>query len=141
MIIEELKELNSIEDISANDLILIEGIESDFKNKTFVEVDEFRKEWKELGLTDENLQDLQNLISSGKGSITPLGSNIFKIRFSPKQLNRGKNTAMRTIYAYKPNHNYTFLITVFSKSDESNITKTKLDEIRKQSDWLFNSMR
>ena len=44
MIIEELKELNSIEDISTNDLILIEGIESDFKNKTFVEVDEIRKQ-------------------------------------------------------------------------------------------------
>lgn len=31
-------------------------------NRTFIEVPVFTKKWQELGLTDENLRDLQNIL-------------------------------------------------------------------------------
>lgn len=31
-------------------------------NRTFIEVPTFTKKWKELGLTDENLRDLENIL-------------------------------------------------------------------------------
>ena len=50
--------------------------------RTFIEVPMFTKKWKELGLTDENLRDLENiLLENPKASDTIQGTGgLRKIR-------------------------------------------------------------
>lgn len=98
-------------------------------SREFIELPEFRKLWAKLNLTDEDLRELQSLIIDGHSAI-PLGSNVYKIRYSSKKLNKGKDTSNRVIYIDFIIDSKVYLITVFSKSDEANITNTELDSIR-----------
>ena len=109
--------------------------ESDSSSKMFVELDEFRKSWKDLGLTDEDLRKLQNeIITNGDISI-PLGSDVYKIQFSPDSLNKGKSTAFRVIYTIIKKDQI-YLVYAFNKSNEANITKNTLSAIRKTANVL-----
>ena len=98
-------------------------------SKEFIDMPSFTKCWKELGLTDEDYRELQNLILKGMHA-DPLGSDCYKIRFSPTKLNKGKNTSSRIIYIDFIEQGNIYFITAFSKSDEANITKTELSDIR-----------
>lgn len=106
-------------------------------SREFIELPEFRKLWAKLNLTDEDLRELQLLIIDGHSAI-PLGSNVYKIRYSSKKLNKGKDTSNRVIYIDFIIDSKVYLITVFSKSDEANITNTELDSIRNLSKELEN---
>lgn len=106
-------------------------------SREFIELPEFRKLWAKLNLTDEDLRELQSLIIDGHSAI-PLGSNVYKIRYSSKKLNKGKDTSNRVIYIDFIIDSKVYLITVFSKSDEANITNTELDSIRNLSKELEN---
>ena len=103
---------------------------------TFVELEGFKKDWKELGLTDDDLKDLQNHIVENGQSSTPLGSNVYKIRFSPKSLNKGQSGAERVIYIEVIRDSQIYLVTAFSKSDEANINNQNLEIIRSLSKEL-----
>lgn len=102
------------------------------KPKEFIELSTFKKSWSNLGLTDDDLNDLQILIMKNE-NITPLGTNVYKIEFSPKHLNKGKNTSDRVIYIEYIKDSKVYLVLAFSKSDEANITKTELKQIRELS--------
>lgn len=104
--------------------------------RTFVELPSFKTSWKNLGLTDEDLRELQNLILTNPSLGIPLGSNVYKIRFSPESLNRGKDTSNRVIYIDVVKDSQIYLVIAFSKSDESNITKEELERIREISKEL-----
>lgn len=98
-------------------------------NRTFVETNEFKNDWHKLNLTDDDLKDLQNEILQEKGLI-PLGGQVYKIRFSPRSLNKGKSTSERVIFADIVKQDKIFLFKVFSKSDESNISNAELKMIK-----------
>ena len=99
-------------------------------SSSFVELEGFKRDWKDLGLNDDDLRDLQNLIINNPSSSIPLGSNVYKIRFSPERLNRGKDTANRVIYIEVIKSNVIYLATAFSKSEEANISKIEEDNLR-----------
>lgn len=105
-------------------------------DRTFVELPSFKTSWKNLGLTDDDLRELQNLILTNPSLGIPLGSNVYKIRFSPESLNRGKDTSNRVIYIGVVKDSQIYLVIAFSKSDESNITKEELERIREISKEL-----
>ena len=99
-------------------------------SSSFVELEGFKRDWENLGLNDDDLRDLQNLIINNPSSSIPLGSNVYKIRFSPERLNRGKDTANRVIYIEVIKSNVIYLATAFSKSEEANISKKEEDTLR-----------
>ena len=99
-------------------------------SSSFVELEGFKRDWKDLGLNDDDLRDLQNLIINNPSSSIPLGSNVYKIRFSPERLNKGKDTANRVIYIEVIKSNVIYLATAFSKSEEANISKKEEDTLR-----------
>ena len=107
----------------------IESLEEGL-DRTFIELPSFKATWKNLGLNDEDLQELQNLIISNPSLGISLGSNVYKIRFSPKSLNHGKDTSNRVIYIDMIKDSQIYLVIAFSKADESNITKKELEKIK-----------
>lgn len=107
--------------------LLIEAMDS---SSSFVELEGFRRDWKSLGLTDEDLRDLQNQIIHQTGKIDALGSGVYKIRFSPKSLTKGKDTADRVIYIEVIKVGKIYLATAFSESDEASISAEALEMLR-----------
>lgn len=69
---------------------------------TFVEMEGFTEDWKDLNLTDDDLQALQIVIMTNpQGPPVVKGTGgLRKLRFSPAGLNRGKSGAHRIGYAY-----------------------------------------
>lgn len=104
-------------------------------NRTFIETEEFKKDWDRLNLTEDDLQELQNNIIEEKG-LTPLGGQVYKIRFSPKSLNKGKNTSDRVIFADIVKQDQIFLLKVFSKSEEANISNIELKILKQAANIL-----
>ena len=111
------------------------------KAKTFVETPEFIKCWKELKLTEQDLDKLKELILSGSGSPVDLGSSTYKIRFAPENYSKGKSNAIRTIYVNALVDNYIYLISAFSKTDEDNISEHEENQIRKLAKNLIGSLK
>lgn len=99
-------------------------------NRSFVELESFKKSWKELGLSEGDLRELQNLILTYPEAAIPLGSNVFKIRFSPSSLNKGKDTSTRIIYIDIIKDSLIYLVDAFSKSSEQNISSKELRAIK-----------
>lgn len=59
-------------------------------NRTFIEVPMFTKKWRALGLTDEILRDLQNILNDPKsGDVIQGTGGLRKIRIPME--NRGKS--------------------------------------------------
>ena len=117
-----------------NNVVPDESLEAS-KSRTFIELPEFQKLWQKFNLTDDDLMSLQNQIINGNQAVS-LGSNVYKIRFSPKQISKGKDTTDRVIYIDYIIDSKVYLVTIFSKSDESNLTKDELNNIRKLSKSL-----
>ena len=65
--------------------------------RTFIEVPLFTKKWKELGLTDEDLRDLQNILLQNpkSGDVIQGTGGLRKIRIPMK--GRGKSGGSRVI--------------------------------------------
>ncbi len=99
-------------------------------SSSFVELEGFRRDWKSLGLTDEDLRDLQNQIVHQTGKIDALGSEVYKIRFSPKSLTNGGDAADRIIYIEVIKVGKIYLAAAFSKGDEANISAEALEMLR-----------
>lgn len=130
----KIDDYNQDESLVENSKKIIYNIKEDV-SKEFIDLPSFTKRWKELGLNDEDYRELQNLIIKGIHA-DPLGTDCHKIRFSPSRLNKGKNTSSRIIYIDFIEKGNVYFITVFSKSDEANITRTELADIRELSKLL-----
>jgi hypothetical protein len=99
---------------------------------TFVHFNHFTREWKRIGLTDEDLRALEIGIMAGpaKSPIIPGTGGLRKIRFSSKQWNRGKSGGVRIGYCYIEEVSVVGLIVVFPKSGKANLTMAERREIK-----------
>lgn len=115
-----------------DDEVIVEDAEAevDLPSKAFVELPSFTNSWKSLGLTDDDLRSLQNIILTDPESAIALGSNVYKIRFKPVTHNHGKDTSDRVIYIDIIKDSKIYLVLVFKKADEANITNKELEAIR-----------
>ena len=80
--------------------------------RTFIEVPIFTKKWKELGLTDENLRDLQNIQGTG---------GLRKIRIPLDQ--HGKRGGGRVIYVDIELKETIYFINVYAKNEKDDLTE------------------
>jgi hypothetical protein len=93
---------------------------------------EFDKCWNKLGLTDDDLWELQDYLClhPESGDINPDTGGLRKLRWGLQT--KGKRGGARVIYVDFAYYEKLYLISAYSKSDKDNLTKTEKTEIRKR---------
>ena len=91
--------------------------------RTFIEVPLFTKKWKELGLTDEDLRDLQNILLQNpkSGDVIQGTGGLRKIRIPMK--GRGKSGGSRVIYVDIEIKEVIYFINVYTKYEKDDLTE------------------
>lgn len=99
--------------------------------RTFVEVPIFTKRWKEIGLGDKELNELQIMLLKNPiaGPIMEGTGGIRKVRFPIN--NRGKSKSIRVCYTDFSEYEVIFLITAFEKSEQENLSTDEKAVLKK----------
>ena len=99
--------------------------------KTFIQTNEFSRNWDELGFNDEDLRklELELLKNPQSGTVIRGTGRLRKIRFS--FLNRGKSGSVRVCYVDFVIQEAIYLVTVYSKKVKDNLTQTERNNIKK----------
>ena len=94
-------------------------------NRTFIEVPMFTKKWKELGLTDDNLRDLENILLNDPktGEAIQGTGGIRKIRISMDNRGKGKRGGARVIYVDVELKETVYFINVYTKDEKDDLTE------------------
>jgi hypothetical protein len=105
--------------------------------KTFIEVPLFTRRWSEIGLTDDDLIQLQIMLLKDpeSGPVIEGTGGIRKVRFPLE--NRGKSGSVRVCYTDFAEYEVTYLITAFSKKEQENLTDNEKTVLKK----LVKSLR
>lgn len=103
--------------------------------RTFIELPIFTKRWQELNFNDDTLRELQKtLLRDPESGVMMQGTGgIRKIRVAFN--NRGKSGSARVCYVDFSEYSRIYLITVFAKKEQDNLTdaeKTILKHLVKQ---------
>lgn len=99
-------------------------------NRTFIEVPLFIKQWKEIGFSDNELFQLQNLLldQPDRGAMIEGTGGIRKMRFALP--GRGKRSSVRICYVDFPEFGSVYLITVYRKSEKETLTDEEKQILR-----------
>ena len=91
----------------------------------------FDKQWKQLGLSDDNLKTLQEQILNDPdcGAVIQGTGGLRKARFAMP--NRGKSDGIRVLYVDFPPHETTYFIFTYPKNEKDNLTDDEKNNIRK----------
>jgi len=91
---------------------------------TFLHLDVFDEEWSDLGLRDDDLQELQGAImaSPERHPVVRGTGGLRKIRFAPSREARGKSGAYRVGYVRFREFGFILLVTVWGKKDKSDLS-------------------
>lgn len=105
-------------------------------NRTFKEVPSFTSKWKSLGLTDEDLRTLENiLLKDPKTGKTIAGAGgLRKIRIPIEET--GKRGGGRVIYVDIEVKECIYLIDVYTKNEQSDLTEKEKKMLKKLVDVL-----
>lgn len=99
--------------------------------RTFIQTDEFLKNWEALGLTDDDLRRLEYAIMKDPkiGAVIPGTGKLRKMRFAYE--NRGKSGSTRVCYVDFLMYDTVYLITAYAKNEKENLTRAECNEIKK----------
>lgn len=91
--------------------------------RTFIEVPQFTKKWKELGLSDESLRELENiLLKNPKAGDTIQGTGgLRKIRIPLE--NTGKRGGGRVLYVDIELKETIYFVNVYTKNEKDDLTE------------------
>lgn len=94
-------------------------------NRTFIEVPMFTKKWHELGFTDEELRNLENvLLENPKAGDAIQGTGgLRKIRVSMESKGKGKRGGARVIYVDIEVKETIYFINVYTKNEKDDLTE------------------
>ena len=109
--------------------------------RTFVELPIFRARWKDMGLTDDDLNRLQEeLLADPKvGAVMRGTGGVRKMRFAFEQ--QGKSGSARVIYVDFEVYEKIFLITAYPKNVKDNLTDSERNEIKQMIHALEEQLR
>ena len=90
--------------------------------REFILLKEFEKNWKDLGLDDDNLSDLQLFLCENPdhGNIIPGTGGLRKMRWFLQ--GRGKRGGARICYIDLIIHKKIYLITAYAKNEKENLS-------------------
>ena len=104
--------------------------------RKFVHGELFEKQWKDLGLTDENLRELQSILLENPKA-GPVMSGTGRLRkFRYIYGNRGKSHCARVCYVDFEINGIIFLIMVFAKNEMENLSSAEKNNIKALIDKL-----
>jgi len=91
--------------------------------RTFIEVPTFTRKWRELGLTDDNLRDLQKVLLDNPkaGDVIQGTGGLRKIRIPLD--NTGKRGGGRVIYVDIECKETIYFINVYTKNEKDDLTE------------------
>ena len=94
-------------------------------NRSFIEVPMFTRKWKELGLSDESLRELQNILLEDhrSGDIIQGTGGLRKIRVSMESKGKGKRGGARVIYVDIEVKETIYFINVYTKNEKDDLTE------------------
>jgi hypothetical protein len=97
----------------------------------FIELHGFRDDWRTLGLTDDELWVVQEVIlADPKGSpVVPGTGGLRKLRFAP-QKSKGKKDWFRVGYVYFPDAGTVLLVVAYAKSERDDLSAADKKDIR-----------
>ena len=104
--------------------------------RTFIILPEFDKNWKSMGLSDEDLRRLQN---PEAGALMQGTGGLRKLRFALD--NRGKSGSARVCYVDFIIQETVFLITAYPKNEKENLSKAERNTIHKLIEALEHTLR
>jgi hypothetical protein len=99
--------------------------------RTFIETSEFRRRWSRLGLTEEDLRELQGYLLEhpSAGDVVQGTAGVRKLRWA--RPGRGKSGGVRVIYIDFVGRETTWLITVFGKNERTDLSAEERTEIKR----------
>ena len=105
-------------------------------NRTFKEVPSFTEKWQSLGLTDEDLRTLENiLLKNPKLGDTISGTGgIRKIRIPIDKI--GKRSGCRVIYIDIEVKECIYLLNVYAKNEKTDLTEKEKKMLKRLVDIL-----
>jgi len=96
----------------------------------------FRKEYKKLAKKYVSLrEDVSSLVETLKENPTTgtnLGNNIYKIRIAISSKGKGKSGGARIITYFVNKDNIVYLLSIYDKSEEANISDKEIKKILKE---------
>lgn len=110
--------------------VIIEAPAVSGMEREFVETHEFRKRWKALGLDDDDLGALQQVLCADPeiGDRMRDTGGVRKFRWELK--GRGKSHGARVVYVDFAVDEQLYLITVFAKNEQGNLNANQKKEIK-----------
>lgn len=92
-------------------------------NRSFIEVPMFTAKWRELGMTDEDLRELQKVLLQNpkKGDSIAGTGGLRKIRIPME--NRGKRGGARALYVDVEIKELIYFINVYSKDEKDDLSE------------------
>lgn len=99
--------------------------------RTFIQTNEFSKNWEKSGLTDDDMRRLElEILKNPEAGVLIRGTGgLRKLRFAFE--NHGKSGSMRICYIDFPLKKTVYLITVYPKNVKDNLTKAECNNIKK----------
>lgn len=96
-------------------------------NRAFIEVPVFTKRWHDLGLTDENLRELQNILLENpkSGDAIQGTGGLRKIRVPMENKNKGKRGGARVLYVDIEVKEVIYFINVYSKNEQEDLSESE----------------
>lgn len=110
-------------------------------NREFVELPSFRDDWKRLGLTDDNLRELEMdlLLNPKSGAVIEGTGGIRKLRFAFP--GRGKSGSARVIYVDFAVYEKTYFLAAYAKTEQENLSKAERNELKALVEMLERQLK
>ncbi len=99
--------------------------------RAFIELPLFRAKWESLGLNDDDYRRLQDeLLADPKvGAVLQGTGGVRKMRFAFEH--QGKSGGVRVIYVDFEVYEEIYLLTAYTKTEKSNLTKDERNELKR----------
>ena len=103
---------------------------------TFIQTNEFVRQWKKLGFAEENLRQLKLMIMHNPeiGAVIQGTGGLRKMRFAYE--GRGKSGSTRVCYVDFAYCETVYLITAYAKNQKDNLSKEERNSIKKAIEFL-----
>lgn len=108
--------------------------------RTFIQTNEFVKNWERLGLNDNDLRrlGLEILKNPKSGKVIRGTGKLRKMRFAFEH--EGKSGSIRICYVDFNIYKTVYLITVYPKNEKDNLSKAECNHIKKVIDILESGL-
>jgi len=107
----------------------------------FVRMTAFEKQCNNIGLNEENIQEIENIIIENPtaGDVIEGTGGMRKLRYALQ--NKGKSGGARIIYINYLTYHKSYLIAVFQKSEIKNLSKAERNNLKALSKKLGNELK